>query len=127
MERLTNCNIIIDIDLIELILGGNEHFEVTYSTEKQEKYKLIFDSVWDMRYSIENASIYRFYQFRQCLQEGLVDNSLYIVEESEYIKYFENQVSGTRPINKLKHYILHDKVDTTLDVLTIEEPRLMRI
>jgi len=126
MERLTNCDIIIDIDLIEFISGGNEFFEVTFLTKEKEKHKIVFDSVWDMRYSIENASIDRFSEFRKCLPEGLVDNSIYTVENSKYIAYFEHQVSGTRSIDNLKHYILYDTVDTTLDVLTVEKPTLVK-
>lgn len=126
MERLINGDVIVDIDLIELISGGNEYFEVTYSTKEKEKYKIVFDSVWDMRYSIENASIERFCRFRECLPEGIIDSGVYIVEDSEYIKYFERQVDGTMPIGELKHYIIRDSVDTTLDILTTKEPKFAR-
>lgn len=127
MQRLRNCDIILDIELIELVSGGNEYFEVVFSTKDGSKYKFIFDFVWDMRYSIENASIARFCQFRKCLPEELVHNSVYMVEDSDYIKYFEEQVDGTRPVDELKHYVLLDSVDTTLDVLTLKEPKLIQM
>ena len=117
MEKLKNCDIIIDIEIIENISGGDQAFEIVFVTKEKEKYKIVFDFVWDMRYSIENASIERFCEFRKCLPDGIIDNGIYIVEESEYIKYFEHQVSGTRPVDELKHYILCDRVDTTLDIL----------
>ena len=124
MERLTNCNFNPDIWSIEYILGSYERFEIIFYTKNKEKYKIVFNHVWDMRYSIENASIERFYQFRKHLKEGIKESSVYLVEDSEYIKYFEKQVSGTRPINKLKHYIVSDDIDTTLDILTTKEPQL---
>ena len=127
MENLKNCDIIIDIELIELVSGGNREFEILLATKDKGKYKIIFNFVWDLRYSIENASIDRFYHYRKCLSEGLIDNSVYMVENSEYIKYFENQVSGTCPVNELKHYVLCDSIDTVLDVLTVKTPTLVKI
>ena len=124
MERLTNYNFNLDIHLIESIHGGDQEFEIIFYTRNKEKYKMVFDHVWDMRYSIEEASIERFYQFRKHLKEGIKESSVYLVEDSEYIKYFEKQVSGTRPINKLKHYIVSDDIDTTLDILTTKELQL---
>ena len=124
MERLTNCNFNPDIRIIECISGGNQEFEIIFYTKNKEKYKFIFNNVWDMRYSIENASIERFYQFRKHLKEGIKESSVYLVEDSEYIKYFEKQVSGTRPIDEIKHYIVSDEIDTILDILTVDEPQL---
>ena len=40
MEILTNCNIIINIELIELESGGNQKFEIVFITKDKEKYKL---------------------------------------------------------------------------------------
>ena len=127
MEILKNCDTIIHIELIESISGGNQEFEVLFLTKEKEKYKLTFDFVWDMRYSIENASIERFCRFREHLPEGIIDNSVYMVEGSEYIKYFEKQVDETMPIHELKHYIISDSIDTTLDVLTVKVPTLIKI
>jgi len=124
MESLRNCELIIQIEQIESISGGNQKFEVIFSTDNTEKKKLVFDFVWDMRYSIENASINRFCQFRKRLPEGIVNNGIYLVENSDYIKYFAQQVDGTRPIEELKHYIIHDSTDTIIDVLTIKVPIL---
>jgi len=126
-EQLANYDIDINIDLIEKISGGNEEFEIFFCTKEQEKYKLIFDIVWDLRYSIENASIDRFCEFRKNLPSDIKESSVYIVKDSEYIKYFEQQVSGTRPIDELVHFIVHDNVDTTLDILTLRDPVLVKL
>ena len=127
MERLTNCEIIMNIDMIENISGANTFFEVILSATDKTKYKVILKRVWDMRYSVENASINRWSDFRTRLPEGLIHNSVYVVEDSEYIKYFEHQISGTYPIDDLKHYIFSDNVDTTLDVLMLENPVIVKI
>ena len=127
MEKLTNCEIIININLITKISGGDRCFEVIFLTADEEEYKITFGRVWDMRWSIENASIDRFCEFRKCLPEGIVENGIYLVENSKYIKYFEHQVSGTLPVDELKHFILSDNIDTTLDILTLEKPILTKI
>jgi len=127
MQSLKNCDLILEIELIESISGGNREFEIIFSTRSREKYKMIFRRVWDLRYSVENASIYRFCEFRKCLPEGIVDNSIYIVENSEYIKYFEQQVSGTYLVDDVIHYILSDNIDTFVDILAIEKPMLVKI
>ena len=124
MEKLVNCNIIIKIELIELISGGNQEFEVLFSTKDKEKYKITFNSVWDMRYSIENGYIDRFSKFSRNAKQ---ESSVLMVENSEYIKYFEKQVSGTRPINNLKNYILSDTVDTVIEILTVSEPKFVKV
>jgi len=127
MQKLVNYDVIIDIDLIENITGANQYFEVFFSTKEKIRYKIVLEWVWDMRYSIENANIDRFHEFRTCLPEGLIDNGTFIVEDSEYIKYFEQQVMGTMPIDKLKHYIFYDTVDSVIDVLTEKKPIIIKI
>lgn len=127
MERLTNCETIMDIETIDSISGANEFFEVLFTAKDKAKYKIVLERVWDMRYSIENASIDRFIQFRSHSSECLINNSFYLVENSEYIRYFETQISGTYPTDELKHYIFVDFTDTTLDVLTLKKPMLVKI
>jgi hypothetical protein len=125
MESLLNCEIIIDIDVIENISGANQNFEIIFLTKDKARKKIILKLVWDMRYSIENASIDRFCEFRKRLPKGIIDNGVYIVKDSEYIKYFEHQISGTYPTDGLKHYIFIDNTDTILDILTLEKPVIL--
>jgi len=124
VERIVNCEFVMDIQWIEDIKGADEHFEVVFSTKDKKRYRLTLERVWDMRYSIENASIDRFYEYRKCLSEDFVNNSVFVVEGSEYIKYFERQVSGTRPVDKLQHYVFRDSTDTVLDILIDGLPKL---
>ena len=124
MELLVNCNIVIDIESIDKILAGNQLYEVFFTSTNQTKYKIVFDFVWDFRCSIENAYIDRSSKF--CHNEKEKSNIL-LIQNSNYVKYFEKQVSGTRPISELKNYILFDSVDTIIELLTLKEPVLIKI
>lgn len=124
MERLVNCNIIIEIEIINNILAGNQAYEIIFNSTDGTAYKMIFDFVWDFRCSIENAYIDRASKF--CHDES-EKSSILLIENSNYIKYFEEQISGTRPISELKNYILFDNVDTVIEVLTLKEPVLIKL
>ena len=119
MEKLKNCEIIIDIGVIENISGGNQEFDILFSTKTGEKFKLSFRYVWDMRYSTENGYLDRGTKF---VREEEQKSSILLVENSEYLKYFENQVSGTLPVDELKNYILFDAIDTVVEVLSLDPP-----
>ena len=77
-----------------------------------------------MRCSIENAYIDRFSKF--CHNEEQ-ESSVLLIQNSDYIQYFEKQVSGTRPVSGLKDYILSDSVDTVMEILTLKEPILVKL
>jgi hypothetical protein len=127
MERLSAVDIAVDIHMIELISGADREFTVLFETKAKDRYHLVFDRVYDMRYAVENASIGRFYDFRRHTPHVIWNTSLFMVENSEYIKYFEEQVSGTMPTDNLMHICICDDVDTTLDVLTDKAPTLMKV
>lgn len=124
METLVNCNIIVDIELIEKIVVKEQTCEITFSAVDKVKYKVVFNSVWDCRYAIENAYIDRGSKF---LHNERKKSSILLVKDSEYIKYFEKQVSGTRPTWELKNYIIFDKVDTVVEVLALSEPKIVKL
>lgn len=123
MEKLVNCSIFLDIECIDKIIAGNQVYEVFITSTNREKYKIVFDFVWDFRCSIENAYLERASNFYHNEEQK---SSILLVENSEYIKYFKEQVSGTRPISELKNYIIFDRVDTIIEVLTIKEPLLIK-
>ena len=116
MQRAVNCEFIINIEQI-LNISGIGELEVLFLTTDNEKFKLIFRPVWDMRCSTENASIYRFYRFRKNLPDGIINNDIFIVENSGYIKYFKYQACGTSDPDALIHYLITDRSDTVLDIL----------
>jgi len=118
MERLINCEFIIDILEIENISSASQHFEIIFSTTDRKRYKFVFKRVWDMRYSIEITNVDRFCEFRKNLPAGLVESGIYIVENSEYIKYFDSQVYGIYPTDEVTHYVIGDKSDTLLDIIS---------
>lgn len=124
METIVNCDIIIDIESIDKIVAGNQLYEVFFTTTNQIKYKIVFDFVWDFRCSIENAYINRSSKFCHNEKEK---SSIFLIQNSNYVKYFEEQVCGTRPTDGLKDYILLDCVDTIIELLTLKESMLIKI
>lgn len=117
MQRLVNCEFILDILDIQNISGANQDFEIAFVTTDEKKYKFVFSGVWDMRYSMEIANVERFCRFREHLPTDLIENGIYVVEDSEYIKYFGSQVLNAYSTNELMHYVIIDWTDTILDLL----------
>ncbi|MCL2842030.1 MAG: hypothetical protein FWE28_01005 [Oscillospiraceae bacterium] len=147
MEYLANCSIIMDIDCIDSITGGygydcgykysndggggRTEFEMLITTRNKEegndrRYKLIFGNVWDMRYSGEFTNNDRFFKYRKNSPKELIDNGIYIVENSEYIKFVEAQ-DRSMELSGFKHYVLYDKTDSVFDILASEGPQLVEI
>ena len=111
------------VGLIDFFVGGNEEFRVFFADRNRNQWELYFDQVWDFRYAIENAFIDRCCYLKK--EEAWTEiNSIYLVENSEYVKYFEEQASGTRSIDDLKHFLIFDDMDTGLEILTNKEPIL---
>ena len=127
MEKwITYQKVKIQIELIDYFVGGNQELKVFFTDKEKNKWMLYFNLVWDFRYAIENAFIDRCYRMRQYKGAWTEESSIYIVEDSEYISYFENQVSGTRPKDELKHFLIFDEIDTGLEILTTKEPVLYK-
>lgn len=124
MELLVNCDIVVDIESIDNISGANQEYTIYFTSSNKTKYKLVFDFVWELRCAIENAYIERSTQFKHAEVER---SSVLVVQNSEYIKYFAKQASGTRPLDAIKNYIIFDSIDTIIEVLTIKEPMLIKI
>lgn len=122
MERIINANLIIRISEIKKITIRDEECIVCVATTEYGEVKICFNDVWDCRYTIENGIIDRSTKMRHDEQSR---SSIYEVVDSLYIEYFKNQVSGTRPTNRLKNYIIFDDVGTVFEVLTLSEPFLI--
>lgn len=124
MEKLSNCNLIIDIESVENISGANQEYEIFFVSTEGDRYKVVFDYVWDIKCSIENVYIERFSKIVHTEKEK---SSILVIDNSESIKFLEKQMSGTRPTQGLKNYIVIDKVDTIIEVLCLKEPALFKI
>jgi len=132
MERLINCSIVTDIDYIEHISfwplsGRDQEFEILFSTGHEERgdykrYKLIFRDVWDLRCSNELVSVGRGDQFLE-RPKGRAKNNIFIVENSELISEFVQHMSS----NQLKHFFLHDNLDSIIDILATKDPELLEV
>lgn len=124
MEYLINCNLVLNIEMVDQFIGGNQSLDVFVTLTDKSKFRISFSGAWDFRYSIENACIDRFAKF---IRKTKTDSSILMVENSEYIRYFEQQVSGTRLVKLLKEYIVFDQIDTVLSILSEQEPVLTSI
>ena len=116
MQRLTNCEFIIDIQEIVHISSAGQ-FEILVLTTDQERYKFIFKNVWDMRLSMEIVNVNRFCEFRKCLPDGIIYNGIYVVEDSDYVKYWEIESAGAYGPVRLTHYLVQDNSDLLVDIL----------
>ncbi len=121
MESLSNCHLLIDIEFIEQVLSKDGLLEIHLVLVGKKSCVIYFDRVWDYRCSIEAACIARFANF---IRKSDSNSSILIVNDSEYIKYFISQSFGTRPTNSLVEYIVFDKVDTVISVLSEKEPKI---
>lgn len=119
MEKLVNCDLILSIREIEGFNGGNQKLSLRVRTDNNQLIVIKFDCIWDMRYSIENGYIDRYSNFLRDIEK---ESSVLVVENSKYIKYFDEQVSGTRPTDKLVNYIINDSTDTVIEILSLEKP-----
>lgn len=111
----------IQIELIESFSGGNRECVVNFVDKQNRKGRLTFTNVFDFRYAIENAFIDRFSNIPKSIHGK---NSIYIVDESDYKSDFENQVSGTIPVENIRHFIIFDVIDTGIEILTDQDPIL---
>jgi len=127
VQRLSNCKIETEIVEIEGISGADQYFEIEVLDSDGRRSKLVFDFVWDMSYYHHGDTQERVHSLLQGSEKGLARSSIYVVEESNYIEYFKDQVSGTRPTDKLTHYLVIDALGASVDILTIIEPVLLKL
>jgi len=123
MERLVNCDIIIDIESIDNVSGGNQEYKIACTAKDGSRYRLVFDYVWFIRCSVENGYIARAARF--CL-DAKEHSSVMLVEDSIAVLDLEYQASYTLPVETLKDYIISDSVGTIVEVLTIVDPRMIK-
>jgi len=50
-----------------------------------------------------------------------------VLTDSSYFNDFTFQISGTIPTENIKHFLLFDRVDTGIELLTISEPILKKL
>jgi len=123
MEKLINTNLVIHINYIKSIKISDERCVIYADAVDFGAIKILFDDVWDCRYTIENGIIDRSSKMLHCEEEK---SSIYEVVDSQYIQYFMNQVSETRPTSNLKDYIIFDDVENVFEILSINAPRMVQ-
>jgi hypothetical protein len=121
-KRYAYDKIKIKIELIDRFQGGNQECTIFFSDKMKKKYALCFDPIFDFRYAIENAFIDRLANWAKT-ESGLYA-SICEVEDSDYLKCFEYQCSGTFPTDGIRHFTVFDAIDTGIEVLTSTDPVL---
>jgi len=128
MERLVNCDINIMIETIERITGGNRQFEIVLATRddilSQPKwYKLCFNHVVALRYTIENGFLDRGVKLSRAVDNN---STVLIIENSELKQEFSREVAGTFKTDDIDCYFIGDNTDTIIEVLSIGKPTLIQ-
>jgi len=111
----------IDIYEITSYVGSITRATINFTTEDKSQHTLFFENVLSLKYTTENGFINRFYN----VPSGVLgSNSIYIVKDSEYLKNFEYEVSGTIPTDDVRHFLVLDSIDTGIEILTTHDPIL---
>ncbi|MEY9972737.1 hypothetical protein ABH966_003113 [Lysinibacillus sp. RC46] len=97
---------------------------IYFSNRVNNKFKLQFNDVLDIRYSIENGFIDR---VSNMPVDILKNNRMFVLTDSSYFNNFTLQISGTIPTDNIKHYLLFNRVDTGVELLTTNEPILKKL
>ena len=111
----------LDIYEITSYIGSIMRASINFTTENKSKHTLFFEGVLSLKYTTENGFINRFHNVPG---EVLWNNSIFVVEDSEYLKDFKYEVSGTIPIDDVRHFIIFDTIDTGIEILTTHDPIL---
>lgn len=90
------------------------------SIEKNDLIKeIIFSDVYGYKFTNESGMIDR---LSRIPIELLRENKMFLIDESDYKNEYEFQSSGTRPMDKVQHFILLDGVDNIVEILAVSEP-----
>lgn len=122
MDRIKKGDFTLDILAIDNISGDGGIFEISFITKANESYKIIFDGVCDLQYTIELANVLRF----EHIDDFFKDEGIFVVEKSKRIeKYIESGLEDIR--GKLTHYVIMDATDTVADVICTSTPILQKL
>ena len=111
----------IDVYEITSYVESIARASINFTDKDKSKHTLFFENVLSLKYTTENGFINRFYN----VPSGVLgSNSIYIVEDSEYLKNFEYEVSGTIPTDDVRHFLVLDSIDTGIEILTTHDPIL---
>jgi hypothetical protein len=103
---------------------GDGKCTIFFSEKKaKRKYALCFEHIVDFRYAVENAFLGR----PASKIESDIIASIYVAEDSDYIKYFERQCGKIFPADGIRHFLLFDVIDTGIEILAYGDPVLTEI
>ena len=87
------------------------------TTQQRRLEKIEFPYVYDFRYTLREVLVSRMANFTQDGGTGI-----YLVKESSYLRYFEQQVSGTISLSDVKHYVILSASGYCAELLSPDEP-----
>lgn len=85
--------------------------DTTVNMEKEPDIMLLFKKVYAHKYSDEHGMLETFSNIKR---EEIQKNGILINDKND-------------EINRYNHFMINDKVDTVIEVLTEEEPKLIKI
>ena len=121
MEKIVKTDFSLTMTHIKKITVGDGECTINVDTQEYGNIDIYFEQIWDCRYCIENGGIVRWANLQR--SEGL-KGSFFEVENSDYLKYFEEQVEGTMPVDVLTDYLMSDEIDTIFEVLAFRKPQI---
>ncbi|MDR1229934.1 MAG: hypothetical protein LBK61_00890 [Spirochaetaceae bacterium] len=113
------------IEHIDRFTGGNQEITIFFSDKKRVKYALHFDLIIDFRYTVEDTFCHRAAQ--RPWTESEQSACVYVVEDSDYLKFFKEQSAGIFPIDGIRHFIVFDAIDTAIELLAEGNPVLTEV
>jgi hypothetical protein len=116
----------VKVHSITRFVGGECEVAIHFSDPKGDHYRLYFDDTLDFRYAIEEAFIATVYRMPEELRTP-DPPSILMVADSAYLKHFEEEAGGTRPLEGLVHYLIIDSIDTGVELLSYTEPVLTKV
>lgn len=131
MEEMKSSGIVIDIERIIKIYGGEQYYyyEILVQDRNKEYYKIIFNSVRDIRVSDKQANLDRLSKMKM---NDRIKSSVVIVEPSEYARYVDKESSGTIPMGQTKDYLITDDAGCLIEILVadlgfVKDPKLIKV
>ena len=107
-----------ECEILEVLFNGRELFIKVRDDGKHKK--IYFEDVYAYKYVVEIGTMIRWDQLDKAgrIEKG---NWVFTVENSDYVKEFDEQTCGARPIDDVVHYVIMDP-DNVVEVLAVPKP-----
>lgn len=114
MEKIMHSGIEIDIEKILNIAGLPGDCEILVRTRDKEQYKIVFDFVLDLRCFFKEDQAERLSKMQR---NDRVKSSVITIDNSEYLRYTEEESYGTIMVADLTDYMISDDTGYVVELL----------